>query len=124
MIEISEMKAKVKTLVEDLTGLKAYFDLVPNNIKTGVLITRQATEFTGRTVDGEAHIAHHGFEVFIFSFVNAETADTITSKLVNATDDKYSNDFRLIMVNSITPTEYDPEVGFWGNVISMEFVER
>lgn len=124
MIPISEMKAKVKTLVEDLTGLKAYFDLVPNNIKTGVLITRQATEFSGRTVDGEAHVAHYGFEVFIFSFVNAETADTITSKLVNATDGKCSDDFRLIMVNSITPTEYDPEVGFWGNVISMEFVER
>ena len=33
MISISEMKAKVKTLVEDLTGLKAYFDLVPNNIR-------------------------------------------------------------------------------------------
>ena len=47
MISISEMKAKVKALVEDLTGLKAYFDLVPNNIKTGVLITRQATEFSG-----------------------------------------------------------------------------
>jgi len=28
------------------------------------------------------------------------------------------------MVNSITPTEYDPEVGFWGNAVSMEFVER
>lgn len=124
MIEISELKQKVKSLVEDITGLKAYFDLVPNNIKTGVLITRQATEFTSRTVDGEAHIAHHGFEVFIFSFVNAETTDTITSKLVNVTDGKCSDDFRLIMVNSITPTEYDPEVGFWGNVISMEFVER
>ena len=124
MIRISELKQKVKSLVEDITGLKAYFDLVPNNIKTGILITRQATEFTGRTVDGEAHIVHHGFEVFIFSFVNAETAETITSKLVNATDGKYSADFRLIMVNSITPTEYDPEVGFWGNVISLEFVER
>ena len=124
MIPISEMKAKVKALVEDLTGLKAYFDLVPNNIKTGVLITRQSTEFTGRTVDGEAHIAHHGFEVFIFSFLNADSCDAVTSKLVNATDGKYSDDFRLIMVNSITPTEYDPEVGFWGNVISMEFVER
>ena len=124
MIRISELKQKVKSLVEDITGLKAYFDLVPNNIKTGILITRQATEFTGRTVDGEAHIVHHGFEVFIFSFVNAETADNITSKLDNATDGKYSADFRLIMVNSITPTEYDPEVGFWGNVISLEFVER
>ena len=124
MIRISELKQKVKSLVEDITGLKAYFDLVPNNIKTGVLITRQATEFTGRTVDGEAHVTHHGFEVFIFSFLNADACDAPTDKLVNATDGKYSADFRLIMVNSITPTEYDPEVGFWGNVISMEFVER
>ena len=68
MIPISEMKAKVKALVEDLTGLKAYFDLVPNNIKTGVLITRQATEFSGRTVDGDAHLAHHGFEVLSSRF--------------------------------------------------------
>mgnify|MGYP005745948907 CR=1 FL=1 len=124
MIPISELKQKVKSLVEDITGLKACFDLVPNNVKTGVLITRQATEFTGRTVDGEAHIAHHGFEVFIFSFLNADSCDAPTDKLVNATDGKYSDDFRLIMVNSITPTEYDPDVGFWGNVISMEFVER
>ena len=85
MISISEMKAKVKTLVEDLTGLKAYFDLVPNNIKTGVLITRQATEFSGRTVDGEAHIAHHGFEVFIFSFQSAEACDAPTDRLVSMT---------------------------------------
>lgn len=124
MIRISELKQKVKSLVEYITGLKAYFDLVPNNVKTGVLITRQATEFTGRTADGEAHVAHHDFEVFIFSFLNADSCDAPTDKLVNATDGKYSADFRLIMVNSITPTEYDPEVGFWGNVISMEFVER
>ena len=124
MIPISELKQKVKSLVEDITGLKAYFDLVPNNVKTGVLITRQTTEFTSRTVDGEAHVAHHGFEVFIFSFLNADACDAPTDRLVNATDGKYSDNFRLIMVNSITPTEYDPEVGFWGNVISMEFVER
>ena len=124
MMQIARLKSTVKELVEDITGLKAYFDLVPNNVKTGVLITRQATEFTGRTVDGEAHVAHHGFEVFIFSFLNADSCDTPTDKLVNAADGKYSDDFRLIMVNSITPTEYDPEVGFWGNVISMEFVER
>ena len=124
MIQIARLKSTVKALVEDITGLKAYFDLVPNNVKTGVLITRQATEFTGRTVDGEAHVAHHGFEVFIFSFLNADACDALTDKLVNATDGKYSDDFRLIMVNSIMPTEYDPEVGFWGNVISMEFVER
>ena len=124
MISISELKQKIKSLVEDITGLKAYFDLVPNNVKTGVLITRQATEFTGRTADGEAHIAHHGFEVFIFSFANAETCDALTDKLVNTADGKCSDDFRLIMVNSITPTEYDPDAGFWGNVISMEFAER
>ena len=53
MISISEMKAKVKTLVEDITGQKAYFDIVPNNVKTASLITRQATEFSGRTVDGD-----------------------------------------------------------------------
>ena len=114
MISISEMKAKVKALVEDITGQKAYFDIVPNNIKTGVLITRQATEFSGRTIDGDAHDVRHGFEIFIFSFVSADTCDA----------GKYSEDFRLIMVNSITPTEYDPEVGFWGNAVSMEFVER
>ena len=124
MMQIARLKSTVKALVEDITGLKVYFDLVPNNVKTGVLITRQATEFTGRTVDGEAHVAHHGFEVFIFSFQSAEASDAPTDKLVNAADGKYSKDFRLIMVNSITPTEYDPEVGFWGNVISMEFVER
>ena len=33
MISISEMKAKVKALVEDITGQKAYFDIVPNNVK-------------------------------------------------------------------------------------------
>ena len=108
MISISEMKAKVKALVEDITGQKAYFDIVPNNIKTGVLITRQATEFSGRTIDGDAHDVRHGFEIFIFSFVSADTCDAITD----------------LMVNSITPTEYDPEVGFWGNAVSMEFVER
>ena len=124
MISISEMKTKVKALVEDITGQKAYFDIVPNNIKTGVLITRQATEFSGRTVDGDAHDVRHGFEIFIFSFVSADTCDAITDRLVAATDGNYSEDFRLIMVNSITPTEYDPEVGFWGNAVSMEFVER
>ena len=124
MIQIPRLKATVKALVEDITGLKAFYDLVPNNIKTGVLITRQATEFSGRTVDGEAHVAHHGFEVFIFSFQSTDACDTPTDRLVSATDGKYSQDFRLIMVNSVTPTEYDPDVGFWGNVISMEFVER
>ncbi len=124
MIAIGELKQKVKTIVEAITGQRAYYDLVPNNIKTGILITRQATDFEGRTIDGDAHIAHHGFEVFIFSFVSADICDGITDRLVSATDGKYSDDFRLIMVNSVTPTEYDPEVGFWGNAVSMEFVER
>ena len=124
MIPISRMKQTVKDIVEDVTGIKAYYDVVPNNVRTGALIVREATEFTGRTIDGEAHVAHHSFEVFIFSFVSADTCDAITDRLVTATDGKYSEDFRLIMVNSITPTEYDPEVGFWGNAVSMEFVER
>ena len=124
MMPITEMKARVKALVEEITGQKAYYDVVPNNVKTGSLITRQATEFSGRTVDGDAHDVRHGYEVFIFSFVSSDICDALTDRLVAASDGKCSEDFRLIMVNSITPTEYDPETGFWANAVNMEFVER
>ena len=124
MIPISRMKQTVKDIVEDVTGVKAYYDVVPNNVRTGALIVREATEFTGRTIDGEAHVAHHSFEVFIFSFVSSEESEILTDRLVAATDGKYSDEFRLIMVTGITPTEYDPEVGFWANAVSMEFAER
>ena len=56
--------------------------------------------------------------------MSAEESEALTDSLVSATDGKYSGEFRLIMVNSITPTEYDPEAGFWANAVSMEFVER
>ena len=85
---------------------------------------REATEFTGRTIGGEAHVAHHSFEVFIFSFVSAEETEIIVDRLVAATDGRYSDEFRLIMVTGITPAEYDPEVGVWANAVSMEFAER
>ena len=124
MISISRTKQTVKDIVEEVTGVKAFYDVVPNNVRTGALIVREATEFTGRTIDGEAHVAHHSFEVFIFSFVCAGESEDLTDKLVSATDGKYSGEFRLIMVTGITPTEYDPEVGFWANAVSMEFVER
>lgn len=118
------MKQTGKDIVEDVTGIKAYYDEVPNNVRTGALIVREATEFTGRTIDGEAHVAHHSFEVFIFSFVSAEETETLTDRLVAATDGKYSDEFMLIMVTGITLTEYDPEVGFLANAVSMEFAER
>nr|DAG68342.1 MAG TPA: hypothetical protein [Caudoviricetes sp.] len=124
MISISRMKQTVKDIVEEVTGVKAFYDVVPNNVRTGALIVREATEFAGRTIDGEAHVAHHSFEVFIFSFVSAEESEELTDSLVSATDGKYSGEFRLIMVNSITPTKYDLEAGFWANAVSMEFVER
>lgn len=112
MISISRMKQTVKDIVEDVTGVKAYYDVVPNNVRTGALIVREATDFTGRTIDGEAHVTHHSFEVFIFSFVSSEESEALVDRLVAATDGKYSDEFRLIMVTGITPTEYDPEVGF------------
>ena len=124
MISISRMKQTVKDIVEEVTGVKAFYDVVPNNVRTGALIVREATEFTGRTIDGDAHVAHHSFEVFIFSFVSAGESEDLTDKLVSATDGKHSDDFSLIMVTGITPTEYDPESGFWANAVSMEFVER
>ena len=124
MISISRMKQTVKDIVEEVTGVKAFYDVVPNNVRTGALIVREATEFTGRTIDGDAHVAHHSFEVFIFSFVSAGESEDLTDKLVSATDGKHSDDFRLIMVTGITPTEYDPESGFWANAVSMEFAER
>jgi len=49
MIPISRMKQTVKDIVEDVTGVKAYYDVVPNNVRIGALIVREATEFTGRT---------------------------------------------------------------------------
>ena len=124
MISISRMKQTVKDIVEEVTGVKSFYDVVPNNVRTGALIVREATEFTGRTIDGDAHVAHHSFEVFIFSFVSAGESEDLTDKLVSAADGKHSDDFRLIMVTGITPTEYDPESGFWANAVSMEFVER
>ncbi len=124
MRSIATLKQQVKELVEGISGVTAFYDICPNNIKTGILIARDVTEFTGRVIDGDAHIAHHGFDVTVFSFENADVCDDITVTLVNATDGKYSQDFRLIMVNSITPSDYDPDSGFWANVISMEFVER
>lgn len=56
--------------------------------------------------------------------MSAEESETLTDRLVAATDGKYSDEFRLIMVTGITPTEYDPKVGFWANAVSMEFAER
>ena len=48
----------------------------------------------------------------------------MTDRLVAATNGKYSDEFRLIMITGITPTEYDPEAGLWANAVSMEFAER
>lgn len=124
MIKLFLLKQKVKELVEGITNLKAFSDVVPTNIKTGALIIKSSTEFTGRTIDGEAHIAQHTFEVVIFSFENAEICDELTCLLVDETDGKYSQDFRLIEVSSITPTQYEPDTGFWANAINMEFIER
>lgn len=38
MISISRMKQTVKDIVEEVTGVKAFYDVVPNNVRTGALI--------------------------------------------------------------------------------------
>ena len=124
MINLNALKQKVKNLIESELTPNVFYDVVPNNVKTGCLIIKSVTDFVGRTVDGEAHIAHHSFEIVIFSFENGDVCDELTSTLVEKTDGKCSKDFRLIEVNSITPTQYEPDTGFWANAVSMEFVER
>ena len=41
MIPISRMKQTVKDIVEDVTGIKAYYDVVPNNPKSRITYTQQ-----------------------------------------------------------------------------------
>ena len=124
MIDITTLKGKVKDLVESVTQLPAFYDMVPLGKTSGVFLSKGSTSFTGRTIDGNAHVATHEFTAVIFTFEGAQTCDDLTTAFVNATDGKASGDFRLIMVNEITPIEYDPDIGFWGNAVSIEFAER
>lgn len=124
MMDLTALKAKVKALAEGITGIPVYYDMVPLGVNTGCLIAKGATEFTGRTVDGDAHTAGHAFDVFIFTFESAEVCDGLTTSLVNATDGKCNDDFRLIEVISITPAEYNPDEGFHANMIGMKFIEK
>lgn len=122
MIDLTQVKEDVKELVEHLTELPAYYDIVPLGCRSGALLVKGNTTFEGRTIDGDAHVAHHSFDVILFSFENAETVDKLTSDFVNATEGKYSEKFQLIEVTGIDPIEYDQDVGFWANSVSMEFV--
>ncbi len=122
MIDLTKLKEDVKDLVEQLTELPAYYDIVPLGCKKGALLVKGNTTFEGRTIDGDAHIAHHSFDVILFSFESVEDIDGITTDFVNATDGKSSAIFQLIEVTGIDPIEYDQDVGFWANNVSMEFV--
>lgn len=124
MMDLTDLKQEVKDLVEDITGLSAYYDIVPLGTREGVFLSMGDTTFSGRTIDGNAHIPSHSFDIFIVTYDGADTADNLVTTFVNATDGKSNDDFQLIMVNNITPLEYDPEFGFWGYAVNIEFKER
>lgn len=122
MIDISDLKEKVKGLVEGVTELSAYYNIVPVGISNGCLIQRDGESYEGRVMDGDAYVPASLFNVLIFTFQGESgisACDELTSDFVNAVDGKCSNDFQLIAVTDVREEPYDAESGMYGNWVSL-----
>lgn len=122
MIDISDLKEKVKGLVEGITELSAYYNIVPAGVSSGCLIQREGESYEGRVTEGNAYVPATLFDVLIFTFQGEDgidACDELTSAFVNAVDGKHSADFQQIAVTDIREEPYDADSGMYGNWVSL-----
>ncbi len=121
-MNIKQLKIDVKDMIEALTNLTCYYDFVPLGQKQVIFLNKGVTSCVSRTLDGDAVKLEHEFDIVVADFTSADSCDDTTSSVVNAIDGEKSAEFQLVKVESIQPIDYDPENGFYANVITAVFV--